>query len=83
MEGVVLEVQQVLMQATEIDDDEKRGEQLRRLLEDVCAEIEDDVRTRSLLRALPGVSGSARGCPASNLRCSMPARPALLRGARW
>ena len=53
MESVVLEVQQTLMQATGIDDDEKRGERLRQLLEDVCAEIEDDVRTRSVLRAHP------------------------------
>jgi hypothetical protein len=44
MERVVNKVQEMLIRASELDDDEARADTLQRLLEDVCAEIEDDAR---------------------------------------
>ena len=48
MERVVKRVQESLIHAAELNDDEARAETLQALFDDVCAEIEDEVRSRFL-----------------------------------
>lgn len=51
MEQVVHKVLHCLVSAAECDDEQARARQLRQLFDDVCAEIEPDVRASDVLEA--------------------------------